>query len=782
MGTVIVILILMRMLMAPPAGINTEGLVQLLIRPQAELRERLGGDDDMDTWSYPDFSDVRDADTGMTIIGWTVGESSVRLPEAGTRHERTLYVSSNYFEALGVALARGPGFNAAVDEDAAAQLVVIISQNFWKRRLGADPNILGKTIALNRLPHVVVGIVPEGFYGHLNSGDASGTNLWVPLRQHPRIRSDENLRFNRETDWVRIHGRLSAGVSIEQANAAVSGIMAGLAERYPSSNQFKSASVEPYFAAGASAQGDGRSNGVMLLAVVGMVLLVVCLNVSGMMLVRSAMRERELSIRQAIGAARGQLIQYLLSEAIVLATLAGSLASAVLLGIPALISWWITQPLPPGLRPDAPMLAICIGLCLVTSLMFGLMPALRFSRPSLVSALKDDVGGGGRRVGRVHRLAAAVQVGLAVPFLVIGVVQLNHARTTATAELGFEPKGLVAVPLNVADNADTEGFAASLLQTARENLGRANGVTSVGMADGLPLDFRSRFIRVSRPDQLTYVRQTRVDEGYLSTMGIRLVRGRAFTTADRSGAELVAVITEPFAVRLFPNSDALGERITVTLEDTTTKVVTIVGVIADVVGSEIGNPRNEMLLPLAQHPTSSVLLVARTTAGSEAAATAVRNALRDVTPDFETARIITGEHLVRESMLSMINASAAAAAGGGVALILAALGVYGVIGIMVAMRTREIAVRIALGASHRRVLRTVLTDVVKLVAPGVALGVIAAIVVVRNWELTWYSLGVAEPLAYSVGAAIAIVVALFAGLPAARRAAAIEPVAAMKSE
>jgi predicted permease len=782
MGTVIVILIVMRMFGAPPAGINTEGLVQLLVRPQAELRARLGGDDDMDTWSYPDYSDVRDADTGMTLIGWTGGQSAVRLPGEGTRHEPTLYVSSNYFKELGVALARGPGFNTAVDEGAAAQPAVIISQNFWQRRLGSDPNILGKTIALNRLPHVVVGIAPEGFYGHLNSGEASRTNLWVPLRQHPRIRSDENLRFNRETDWVRIHGRLSAGVSIEQANAAVSGIMAGLAERYPSSNQFKSASVEPYFVNGASARGDSRSNGIMLLAVVGMVLLVVCLNVSGMMLVRSAMRERELSIRQAIGAARGQLIRYLFSEAIVLATLAGSLASAVLLGVPALIAWWIKQPLPPGLRPDALMLVSCIGLCLLTSLMFGLLPALRFSRPSLVSALKDDVGGGGRRVGRVHRLAAAIQVGLAVPFLVIGAVQLNHARTTATAELGFEPKGLVAAPLDLADIADTEERAASLLRTARENLGRANGVTSVGMADGLPLDFRSRFIRVSRPDLLTYVRQTRVDEGYLTTMGIRLVRGRAFTADDRSGAELVAVITEPFAIRLFPNSDALGERITVTLEDTTTKVVTIVGVIADVVGSEMGNPRNEMLLPLAQHPTSSVLLVARTSAGSEAAATAVRSALRDVTPDFDTARIITGEHLVRESMRSMINASAVAAAGGGVALILAALGVYGVIGIMVTMRTREIAVRIALGASRRRVLRTVLTDVVKLVAPGVALGLLAAMVVVRHPEMTWYSLGVAEPLAYSVGAAIAIVVALLAGLPAARRAATVEPVSAMKSE
>jgi predicted permease len=782
MGTVIGILIVVRMLGTPPGMINTEGLVELLVRPQGQLRV-LRGDAD-EEWSYPNFTDLRDADTGMTISAWTIAQSVARLPGGGTRPVSIMYVSANYFDTLGIAVARGAGFDASVEGNAAGQPVVIVRYDFWKIRLASDPDILGKTITLNRVPHVVVGITPEWFQGHLEEGTAL---LWVPLGQHPRLRADESLRFNRSLDWIRIHGRLLPGVRIERANAAVSAVMSGLAERYPASNQFKAASVEPYHFQGAANRNEFRVLEAMFLGAAGLVLLVVCLNISGMVLVRSAMRERELSIRQAIGAARGHLIRYLLCEAIVLATVGGSLAFALLFGIPAVAAWYGWIPfLPPPLIPDASMFAICVGLCLVTSLMFGLLPAIRFSRPSLISALKDEAGGGGRQVGRVHRLAAAVQVGIAVPFLVIGGVLLDHVRTMATAELGFEPKGLLAAPVDLANVADTDERAASLLRAARENLAQTGGIASVGLADGLPLDFRPRGIRVSRGDEMNsgFVRPTRVDDGYLKTMGIRLVRGRGFTAEDRAGAELVAVIAEPIAVRLFPNSDALGQRITLSFQDRSTKVVTIVGVISDLVGAQMSTPRGELLLPLAQHPASNVYLVARSAdvSGSMALASAFRNALNDLDRDFDAASIMTGEQLVRRSIEDMLLQSAFASVGGGAALTLAALGVYGVIGFLVAMRTREIAVRIALGASNQRVLRKILTDVVKLVVPGVALGLIVAIFVVRNSYLSWYSLGAVEPLVYTVGVSIAIGIAILAGLPSARRAASVDPAVAMRSE
>jgi hypothetical protein len=363
MGTVIGILMLMRELGSPPgimSNINTENLVELLVRPQGQLRAQRGDADEV--WSYPDFTDLRAADTGMTISGWSVAQSVVRLPAAGTRRVSIMYVSANYFNAVGVALARGTGFDASID-DVAAQPVVIVRYDFWKNRLGSDPDILGKTITVNRVAHVVVGIAPDWFWGHLWDEEA---DLWVPLRQHPRLQADESLRFNRDIDWVRIHGRLSPGVSVEQANAAVSAIMSGLAERYPASNEFKGASVESYHPQGATDRSDFKQLQAMILGIAGMVLLVVCLNISGMMLVRSAMRERELSIRQAIGAGRGQLIRYLLCEAIVLAALAGFLASAVVLGGVQAIFTWGLGTVPPVMKADAWMLTMCVALCLVT--------------------------------------------------------------------------------------------------------------------------------------------------------------------------------------------------------------------------------------------------------------------------------------------------------------------------------------------------------------------------------------------------------------------------------
>jgi predicted permease len=587
--------------------------------------------------------------------------------------------------------------------------------------------------------------------------------------------------------WIHVHGRLSSGVTIERANAAVSGTMSGLAERYAATNALKAGGVEPYFPLGALRRSRALMERAMMLGLGGMVLLIVCLNVSGMVLVRSAMRERELSIRQAVGAARRQLIRYLLCESLVLATVAGTLASALLLGLPSLAALWFWGGIPTELKADAGTIAMAVGLCLTTSLLIGLLPAIRFSRPVIISAMKDDIGGG-RRVGLVHRLAASVQVGIAVPFLVVSGVTLDQVRTTVTADLGFEPKGLIAAPLDFASASDTAERAASLLSAARANLAATSGIASVGVADGLPLDRRSRWLRVvgENPSAAARVRPTRVDEGYLRTMEIRLTRGRGFTAADAAGAEPVAILAEPVARRLFRDHDALGQQITVTFEDETSRVVTIVGLIDDLVGSQIRDRRGEMLLPLAQHPSATVFLLARKenrTGPLSALAPALRNALREVDPGFDTARIVSGEQLLRTSMENALVASAATGAGSAVALMLAALGVYGVIGVMVAIRRREMAVRIALGAGNRHVLRTIFVDVVKLVVPGIALGLIGAFGLTRGtpFSIPGQSLKV-EPLVYIVAAAVAILVAVLASLAPARRAASVAPIVAMRSE
>ena len=427
----------MRIFVTPPIGVNTEGLVELVTRA-------VGPRGATDEWSYPDFIDLRDADTGVSMAGWVTGESDVTLQASGDvkTRSRTMFVSSNYFETIGVALARGPGFGETTEP------VVILGQNFWRNHLGSEPEIIGKTLALDGVRHVVVGIAPDQFAGHLGFHDAE---LFVPLERHPAVLAADSARFDRSKDWVHIHGRLSPGVGMAQATAAVSSVTSQLARQYQATNEFKAGVVEPYHASGSLEGADMRIIQAVWQTLAALPLLVVCLNISGMVQVRSAIRERELSIRQAIGASRGRLIQYLLAEAVVLAALGGALASLVIFNAPPLISWWAGEPIPAhwqeALRFDLSMLATCVGTCLATSLLFGWLPATRFSRPVIITVLKDDAGGGGRRAGRVHRLTTALQAAIAVPLLVVSGMSLDRVRTTATANLGFESDLLYAAPL-----------------------------------------------------------------------------------------------------------------------------------------------------------------------------------------------------------------------------------------------------------------------------------------------------------------------------------------------
>ena len=521
------------------------------------------------------------------------------------------------------------------------------------------------------------------------------------------------------------------------------------------------------------------------------------------------MRERELSIRQAIGASRWQLVRYLLSEAIILAGLGGALASVVLFNIPSVLSWWAGLPIPVPIERGAESgsihVAICVGLCLATSLVFGLWPARRFSRPVIITALKDDAGGGGLRVGRAHRLTAALQVAIAVPLMVMGGMSLERVRATATSDLGFESDLLYAAPLRLdaltgVDNLENAAFR---IRSVQDNLASASGVASVTVADGLPLDFGGRMTRVSLQveanvaPRFVSVHVTRVGDGYLNTMGIPLLRGRGFTADDGAGAEMVTVISKTLADQLFPNAEAaeaIGKRLTFGDEERTQQTLTIVGVTSDFPTSQMSTERAQLLLPLAQHPAPNVFLVARSAPGEQPMklTAALENAVRDLDPDvnrpFATpdgvpySSIVTGVWLRQNSMRDFLVQSAVAGASGGVILMLAALGIYGVVGLMVATRTREIAVRVALGASRRRVLGMILFDVVKLVTPGVAVGVILTAVLVRlNGENMGIPLSNLEPLAYVAGAAIAILVAVLASLVPARRAASVQPMVAMRS-
>lgn len=789
-----------RAIASPARGIDPSGLTELLVLPQGPLREK-AGQWAIQEWSYPDYRAAREADTGMAITGWAAGDSEIGekpVDDASARPRvRTLYVSSNYFSTLGVPLLRGSGFEA-LDDTPSAEARVVLNHDFWRSRMSSDPDAVGKTVIIDGTPHTVVGITPEDFHGHyhflqVHLFQGPSSLLFLPLERHPRLQEQPGLRQDRSADWVRLYGRLAPGVAMAQARSRVSALMSELAGRHPDTHAFKAATVEPYAALGAVRWPQSRTVLATLLGLAGAVLFVVCLNISGMMLVRGTTRERELSIRAALGADRHQLIQHLLFEALLLALVAGSISTFALFGIPAILGWQLGFPVPQEVDFDATSMAIAAGLCLAASLLFGLLPAVRFSRPDLVPALKADAGGGGRRTIHVHRVAAIVQIGLAIPFLVVAGVMLDRVRT---ADFGFPSDGLAAVRVAVpAGEARDAEFA---IRRVRDGLRQASGVRAVAVAEGMPIDFDYREFRVAPAGgdaEFATAHVTRVGEDFLQAVGAPLLRGRTITTEDRLLASPVVVISAPLAEALFPGTEAIGRKVTALLEENREQQFTVIGVSGDFATSQLTTVRPQMLLPLPVALPASVQVIVRGAPGDEPKLrAALEAALREpgiaAVPGGAFPGIVTGRDLVEKSLGDLVEESLAVAIAGGLVLVLAALGIVGVVGFMVATRTREFAVRMALGSTRFRVFGLLLKDVVRLVTPGVIGGLALAAVLIRTMESVLGTpltlgpdpLGVMEAVIYAGAAALAIGASILAGIPAARRATSVPPLVALRAE
>lgn len=795
MGAFVALVTFGRAITAPARVINTDGLTELLVLPEGPLRAK-AGEWAIEQWSYPDFQALREASTGMDLTGWAMEPVSFGTPVPGEKEPLptfpALYITSNYFSTLGVSMARGAGFDPARDDSTSPEPRVVLSHDFWKARVASDPDIVGKSLMIDGTLHTVVGVTPEDFAGHFHAFQAPGALLFIPFERYPRLRAEANLRNDRTADWVRIHGRLKDGVDIRQANSLVSSLVARLAEQYPTSNQYKGATVEHYASMGAAGRPESRRVLSILLSLAGMVLLIVCLNISGMMLVRGARREREMSIRAALGADRRRLIQHLFFESILLAVVASSISSFVLFGIPAIAGWYLGAPVPQEVDLDATGVMVAGGLCLLVSVLFGLLPALRFSKPELAPALKEDAAGGGRQTIRVHRFAAMVQIGIAVPFLVMSGVMMDRTRT---AEFGIPLEGLAGmrVPASTVNNRDT-GVS---IRNVRDSLKQAGGVQSVTVAEGMPIDFDYRIFRVAPKGSHEFVSShvTRVGENYLETIGAKLLRGRTISADDRLGDARVAVISQPLADLLFPDGEPVGQTVTTTLEEGKEVDYTVIGVSADFATSQLTTERPQILLPLPEELTPSVFVIVRGAPGDEPQLkAALESALRELgvqpLPGEVFPGIVTGQNLIDKSLGDLVSESTAVGVAGGLILILAALGIIGVVSFMVATRTRELAVRMALGSTRWKVFRLMLADTVKLVIPGVVGGLLIGAILIRSLTNVMGTplsvgpepLGVMEPVIYAIASAIAISVALLAGLPAARRATSIQPMAAIRSE
>jgi predicted permease len=750
-------------------------------------------------WSYPDLQDVREAGTPIEALAGAKERDGSLTTEDGTQGVRVSYVTANYFEVMGVVPSRGRPFLPAEDLVPGGHPVAVVSHAMWQNRLGGRQDIVGLTITLNRTPYTVVGVAPEVFRGHRTF---SSTELWVPITQHPLMTGANSLARDRSALWLEVFGRLRAGATVDEANAALQTVFSRLGNEYPASNEERSARAAAFGPAPAHARAENMIFTGLLLGLAGLVLLIICGNVAGMVLARSATREREIAVRMALGSGRGRLVRHLMAEALLLALVGGSLGM--------LLAFWATGTLSPAyfsdmpnlnLEPNLTILAFSLLLTLGTTLVVGLFPALRFSKPDMISSLKADTGGGSRRVGRIHRVATSAQAGVALSLVVTCSLFVRALGVMERRDLGFEPQNLMLTRMDLSQQGYTTAEAGEdVLNRMRESMATVPGVTSVSVADGIPLDLVGNFTSVTRADRSyeaggsVTVEFTLVDDGYFETIGTPILRGRGIERTDEASSEPVTVITQGLAERLWPGEEAVGRQLRFSsrfhtifiprqgIDVDSARAYTVVGVVGDVASSRATEDQPHVFISLRQNYRPNVMVVARAMASSAALTRSIQSAILTVDPTLPFPVISSSESLVERSTEAQRRTAEMAAGLGLLALLLSAIGVYGVVAFAVARRTREIGLRMAIGATRAQVLGAVLRDAVRLAVPGLAVGALLAVGMAAAAGNILLGVSPADPVSLGSAAGLLLLVVLLASLVPARRASGIDPMVALRSE
>jgi predicted permease len=772
LGVNVALLLFLRLTFDPPRAVNARGAVELMRLTDGRA---LG-----DRWSWADFDAVRQAHIGLEPSAWIIGSRNLRGDGARDGAAvNVMYVSANYFQVLGIKVAPGRPF-VPTDDELSSAYPAIVSYDLWRNRFPADSNIAGRTLTLNRTIYTIVGVAPRGYHGHF-TGPA--TDIWLPLATHSLLGARGRLRHDRNVSPLGVIGRLDANTSIAQANAALAGIMRAQAESSPTTNARRTASVVQY-----TVQGEGFTGAItytMVFTLSGLVLFVVCLNVGGMVLVRGAARERELAVRQALGAGRSRLVRFLMAESTIVAMAGGVLGmAAALIPLHVLLS---RQNASIPIDVTMTVVTMCVGASFVAALLFGLSPALRFSHPDILRALKNDAGTGDRRTSRVHRIAISVQTALALPLLVVNAMVLDATGLLARGHYGFRPENLAIATIDF----DAEGYTAaerqSFLAQVTDALSTLPGVTSVSRSAGVPLDYQSRTRPLSLigAERRYYVRNTRVTERFFETIGTPILLGRAIDRNDVPGAEPVAVVTQSLAEELWPGVNPLGKRFTYAFDREHFVPLMVVGVAADVVGSSHESEPTNVFVALRQFPTSDVMFEMRTAPDQAGVVAAIQQTFVRLDPRMTAPRVVPLLKLMEPERRELYAMTLFL---GGLALLtlfLAAIGIHGVVAFAVTARTREIGVRMAMGASRQRVLTMVLNDAAKLAAPGIVIGTGLAMVVSREMLARWYQYLGRSTLDLRVlgaGVAIAATVVIASTLMPALRAAGVQPMQALRKD
>ena len=708
---------------------------------------------------------------------------------AGTEQIVTTAVTPGMFELLGRSPVLGRTFTPAD-----VQTAVIVSHRFWRSHLGSDPAALGHVLTIAGQARTIVGVMPADFVfpyksmlGPSGFSRSHDVDAWLPLEfVNSNSRATGVATLSRSVRFLSVIGRLQPGTSVSQANAELGGIARQLASTYPDSNRVVGASVVPLHE---QAVGAMRPALVLLLAGVGFVLLMACVNLANLLLARSSVRHREMAVRSALGAERRRLIAQTLVETVMLAVMGGIVAIAVVnVSMGALLA------LAPGDMPrlgevhaDATVMAFTFLLSLITGIAIGIVPALAASRPELQTALKSAGRGStaGRSQRRLRSALVVAEVGLAVVLTLGAGLLLRSFLHVLAVDPGFRPDRLLTLQIALPQKYQTPAQRLALYQDMFARFESLPGVQSSGGTTRLPLGSTNVTTKIGvegsdkPPSEWPEVEFRRAMHDYFEAMGIPLLRGRTFANTDTADAPPVVVINQTMARQLFATADPVGKRIRMSA---TAPWNTIVGVIGDVHhGGLESAPEPEMYISYQQGPPTNPFIVIRTSGDPGTLAATVRSELRSLDKDIAAYDIRPMEQVRAESVGQRRFVLLLVAAFGALALMMAAVGVYGVMALIVTERTSEIGIRLALGAQPGAVLKLVVVQGVTLAGAGIALGILASLALTPLLTTQLFGIRPLDPATMAVVPALLLVIAAAACYLPARRAMRIDPVDALRA-
>jgi predicted permease len=744
--------------------------------------------------SLPNYEDYRDqnsvfsglaADTFTIPLNWGGQAEPVQL--------LGVLVSPNFFDVLGVKAYRGRTFSPDEGKKVGADPVVVLSYALWAHRFGSSDKIIGQTISLNATSYTVIGVAPQNFKGIVSLGPPEV--LWIPLSMRDSVLTGQlqALENHRRMRWITIVGRLKPGVAIDQARASLKTIAAGLEKEYPRDNKGRTCEL---YSLNESALGINQRKqfslaGSVLMGVVGLVLLIACVNLANLLLAQSAQREKEMTIRAAIGANRRRLVAQLLTESTLL-SLVGGAAGLVIAFWGRKILWSFRPPfLPDGsmdLSFDSRVLFFTLAVSLVTGLIFGIIPAIKASNIDLNEILK--VGGRGGTLGWAHNrmrsLLIVSEIALALVALVGAGLFLRSMQRAQEINPGYESKNLFQYAFDLGalryNPAHGQQFFRDAIEHAKSVPGVADAaISSNGLFGGGLAGTIFREGEQTDPNNRgTLITLNNVSPGYFSTLRVPILGGRDFNDFDREKTTPVAVVNKAMANLLWPGQEAVGKHFFIVVDPTKYEVVGVVG--TTVVGQIGEDPQPQAFFPLRQQYSPFATLAVRTTGDPEALMGAVRTQVNQLDRNLALTNGQTIGQTLAQGLWPSRMGAALLGLFGLLALVLASIGIYGVLSYSVSQRTSEIGIRMALGAQSKQVLALVLKQGMLLAVIGAVLGVVVALPVTRLASTLLYGVSPTDPLTYISITLLLMAVALLACYIPARRATRVDPLVALRYE